>query len=113
MYLLLGAGVASLLSLLLRSRLRQPTVRCFGFATPCCACGEALLSRLRESGVVSVVLRADAIPRATVSSALALLSELAVVFIWVRCSPLFLHLQAQRIQCAVVQSSLYSECREK
>ena len=37
----LGAGVASLLSLLLRSRLRQPTVRCFGFATPCCACGEA------------------------------------------------------------------------
>ena len=43
----LGAGVASLLSLLLRSRLRQPTVRCFGFATPCCACGEALLSLLQ------------------------------------------------------------------
>jgi hypothetical protein len=78
----LGAGVAALLSLLLRSRLRQPAVRCFGFATPCCACGEALLSRLREGGVVSVVLRADAIPRATVSSALALLAELAAFQGW-------------------------------
>mmetsp|Transcript_25102 Transcript_25102/g.79216 ORF Transcript_25102/g.79216 Transcript_25102/m.79216 type:complete len:346 (-) Transcript_25102:409-1446(-) len=75
----LGAGVAALLAALLRPRL--PRLRCYGFATPSVASGERLLSSL--SGVcVSVVLRNDAIPRATLASVSRLLDELAAFNDW-------------------------------
>ena len=62
----LGGGVASLLSVLLRPSF--PRLRCFGFATPAVAAGEHLLALL-DTCVTSVVLRNDAIPRATFRSA--------------------------------------------
>ena len=70
----LGAGVASVLTILLKPHL--PNVKCIGFATPSVIAGEPLLSTSYEY-MTSVILRRDAIPRATIQSIRALLSELA------------------------------------
>ena len=70
----LGAGVAAVLASLLRPLL--PGVRCIGFATPSSLAGEALLEESR-SFVTSVILRCDAVPRATIGSCRRLLHHLA------------------------------------
>ena len=70
----LGAGVAAVLASLLRPLL--PGVRCIGFATPSSLAGEVLLEESR-SFVTSVILRCDAVPRATIGSCRRLLHHLA------------------------------------
>lgn len=75
----LGAGVAALLAALLRPRIQR--LRCIGFATPSVASGEMLLTLMR-SCCVSVVLRNDAIPRATLESVSRLFDELAAFTDW-------------------------------
>ena len=70
----LGAGVASVLTVLLRPLL--PGVTCVGFATPPVLAGEPLL-RQSTSFVTSVILRRDCIPRATIQSGRRMLSQLA------------------------------------
>jgi len=68
----LGAGSASMLTILLRPVLGN--VICFGFATP--ACVDMALSKESQSYVTSVVFRDDVVPRASVRSTKILLAEL-------------------------------------
>ena len=75
----LGAGVASLLAALLLPEF--PNLTMIGFATPACASGPNLLRKLRGC-CNSVILRNDAVPRATLSSVRDLLGELATYSDW-------------------------------
>lgn len=75
----LGAGVASLLAALLLPE--YPDITMVGFATPSCASGRTLLRRLGAC-CCSVILRNDAVPRATLSSVRCLLDELAAFSEW-------------------------------
>jgi hypothetical protein len=77
----LGAGVASLLAVLVRddlddNGLAASGVRCFGFATPACV-DEVLARRCERGGLVTaVVLHDDVVPRLTATSLRRLMSEL-------------------------------------
>ena len=75
----LGAGVASILAVLLKPLL--PSIRCFGFATPPVLAGERLL---RQTGgfIHSVVHHNDLIPRMTVKSIRTCVEELAAFDDW-------------------------------
>ncbi|KAJ8613406.1 hypothetical protein CTAYLR_002258, partial [Chrysophaeum taylorii] len=75
----LGAGVASLLSVMLRNGfddrgLGHARVRCFGFATP--ACVDRALADKTVGLITSVVLHDDVVPRLTARSLRALMAEL-------------------------------------
>lgn len=75
----LGAGVASLLTVMLRNGLderglRNARVKCYGFATP--ACVDRALAEQAVGLVTSVVLHDDVVPRLTARSLRALMAEL-------------------------------------
>lgn len=75
----LGAGVASLVAVMLRNGLderglQDARVHCFGFATP--ACVDMSLAERTVGLITSVVLHDDVVPRLTARSLRALMTEL-------------------------------------